>query len=157
MELVYENGKTKVWRVHLMEGDPIPSFALGEDIKCVVWSNTQMGHPWRNQVAARLVADRVRFMLAGGVAGTLWDDAVDWADIGRFPDFETPDERFVMTTWHDDQSFANVLWQANFTATFDDLWFDQLLVVWLGPLEPEWDRIAEHTRRILEEEWIPEC
>lgn len=155
MELVYENGKTRVWRVHLIPGDAVPSFALGEEFKCVIWSTVAMGCDWRMQVADKLVADCTRYMMAGGLDGSTWDDAVDYADILRFPDFMTTDETLVMTSWHDGESLAAVLRFALRAAAFDDLWFDQLLVVWVGPLEPDWDEIGELSRRILEDGWIP--
>lgn len=155
MELVYESGKTKVWRVHLMPGDAVPSFALGEDFKCVIWTSCAMENAWRNQVSEALVANRLRYMLAGGLDGTIWDDAVDWAYIVTDPDFDPPDDRFVMTEWHDDEPLENVLWCAFKTATFDELWFDQLLVLWVGPLEAGWDQIEAHSRRILETDWTP--
>jgi len=139
-----------------MPGDAVPSFALGEDFKCVIWTTSAMDNSWRMQVARVLVADRLRHMTAGGLDGTLWDDAVDWAYLETDPNFDPPDERFVMTEWHDGQSLESVLWCALHIATFDDLWFDQLLVVWVGPLDSGWDEIREFSRRILEDDWTPD-
>jgi hypothetical protein len=156
MELVLEIGQQKVWRVHLMPGDAVPSFALAEEFKCVIWSTCAIENDWRNRVADQLVADRMRYMMAGGLDGTIWDDAVDWADIGRFPDFVTPDEKFVMTTWHDLEALAHALWFALRNGGWDDLWFDQLLVLWVGPLDQRWNQIEAFSRRILEDGWIPE-
>lgn len=156
MELVLEAGKTRVWRVQLMPGDAVPSFALGEDIKCIVWSTAETEHPWRNEVADRLVADRVRYAGLGGVQADIWHDAVDWAHLGSSPDFDPPEDRFVMTDGSGKDSLAELLWESFHICGFDDLWFYQLVVVWVGPLDEGWDEIGTNSRRILEEGWIPD-
>jgi hypothetical protein len=155
MEFVLESGGEKVWRLHLLPGEPIPSLALGPEFKCVIWTTCEMGADWRMRVAERLIADRVRYVQAGGLQGTLWDDAVDYAYMATDPQFNPPDETFVMTTWHDDKSLADVLWFSFHTAAFDDLWWNHLLVLWIGPLDEGWDKIAEYARRILVEHWVP--
>jgi hypothetical protein len=156
MELLLDTRGTKVWRVHLMPGDALPSFTFGEDFKCVIWTTSAMGNAWRSQVSEALVAARVRYMAAGGLDGTLWDDSVDWAFLDTDPDFDPPDERFVLTEWFDGYSLESVLWCGFHMATFDDLWFNQLLVLWVGPLDAGWGQIEAHSRKILEEGWVPE-
>ena len=156
MELVLEIGQHMVWRVRLMPGDAVPLFALGEDIKCIVWSTVEMGHPWRNEVCARLVADGVRYAGLGGVQADIWHAAVDWAYIGTSPDFDPPEDRFVMTDGSGKQSLEDLLWESFHICGFDDLWFYKLVVVWVGPLDERWNQIEAFSRRILEDGWIPE-
>jgi len=51
-------------------------------------------------------------MLAWGHECSVWDDAVDWANVSEF-DFKTiPPERFVMTTWHENETMEEVFWFA---------------------------------------------
>jgi hypothetical protein len=47
--------------------------------------------------------------MAWGLDCSLWDDSVDYANIEKFETDEIPDEQFVMTTWHTDDTLEEVL------------------------------------------------
>jgi hypothetical protein len=61
-------------------------------------------------------------MLAWGIDGTLWDDSVDLVEINKFlPEIEGPDDEFVLTTWHDNDTLEEVIHFTKFGAveTYD--------------------------------------
>ena len=47
-------------------------------------------------------------MLAWGRDCSSWDDSVDYANLEEFNYGDIPDERHVMTTWHDNWSLSEV-------------------------------------------------
>jgi hypothetical protein len=47
-------------------------------------------------------------MLAWGLDCSSWDDSVDLANLQAFDFGDIPDHEHVMTTWHDEESLAEV-------------------------------------------------
>lgn len=58
-------------------------------------------------------------MMAWGQNCHSWDTSVDLANIDQFGGKEIPDESFVMTTWHEDESLDEVFWFAKHAAHHD--------------------------------------
>lgn len=80
-------------------------------------------------------------MMAWGVNCSVWDDAVDHATRKFYDPGEIPDEGFVMTTWHTDETLEEVFWYAQFCGIFGyaDQILDLTLILDIG----EEDRSAE--------------
>jgi len=55
-------------------------------------------------------------MVAWGTNCSSWDDSVDMANIEEFGFKEIPQDKFVMTTWHEDQPLSEALWFAKHNA-----------------------------------------
>lgn len=49
-------------------------------------------------------------MMAWGRACSSWDDSVDAAILEQFKYNNVPEERFVMTTWHESAPLSEVFW-----------------------------------------------
>lgn len=62
----------------------------------------------RDKIATDLVASGCRYAVCSGYESSKWDDAVDLAFLDTSPDFNPPDEKFVMTSWHDQESLREV-------------------------------------------------
>lgn len=62
----------------------------------------------RGKVAAHLVASGCRYAVCSGFESSKWDDAVDLAYLDTSPEFNPPDEKFVMTSWHEQESLREV-------------------------------------------------
>jgi len=64
------------------------------------------------------VAAGCRYAMGYGLNAGSWDTAVDVAFIHSDPNFHPPDDRFVMTTWHDDDTPEDVaswlIWNTSF-------------------------------------------
>ena len=68
-------------------------------------------------------------MMAWGKDCNLWDDSVDWANIEQFQYNEIPDESFVMTTWHEDETLKDVFWFAKNVAYHGEYEFLNTLIL----------------------------
>ena len=86
----------------------------------------------RNAISDALVAAGCRYAVCTGIECSLWDDAVDCANIASARNFEPPADRFVMTSWHDEEPIEEV---AEFTmkqTNFDGNEFNNYLVLFVG-------------------------
>jgi hypothetical protein len=65
-----------------------------------------------------------------------------------------PDDRFVLTTWHDNESLESAMWYAQFCAAFsyDDVALDSAVLVDVSheDREPELRQLWESARSLAE-------
>ncbi len=95
--------------LHLLPGKEPPSLPTGAFPAVVVVSEPVTAE-WRNLVSDWLVRSGCLYMMAWGHECSLWDDSVDYSMIAAHNLCETPDDSFVMTTWHDDDPLEEVFW-----------------------------------------------
>lgn len=62
----------------------------------------------RHKIASDLVGSGCRYAVCSGFESSKWDGAVDLAFLDTSPEFDPPDEKFVMTSWHDRESLRDV-------------------------------------------------
>ncbi|WP_435520862.1 DUF7684 family protein [Caenimonas aquaedulcis] len=65
---------------------------------------------WQAEVSAWLLGIGCLYMMAWGEGCSSWDDSVDEANLEQFEYRDIPEDRFVMTTWHDGESLSEVFW-----------------------------------------------
>jgi hypothetical protein len=109
---------------------------------------------WR--LSVQLVTQGCRYAVCAGHGCSTWDDSIDWAYLESDPNFNPPDERFVMTTWHEDQSVEEV---AEFFAehtSFADFVAKNYLVLLVGTDAQLEFQIAGEVGRSLAEASDPE-
>ncbi|MCP4080405.1 MAG: hypothetical protein GY743_09160 [Planctomycetaceae bacterium] len=62
------------------------------------------------EISKWLVESGCLYMMAWGNDCGSWDTSVDIANLEEFDDAEIPDNRLVMTTWHPQETVAEVFW-----------------------------------------------
>jgi hypothetical protein len=97
--------------LHLSPGSVPPSLK-GGPFKALLVLEQATADDWRDRVSGWLVEAGCLYVMAWGVDCEVWHDAVDWVRIRAAEGKETPDDRFVMTTWHSDESLAETFWFA---------------------------------------------
>ena len=68
----------------------------------------EVSSQWQMVVSKWLVQSGCLYSMAWGMRCSSWDDSVDMANIEHFNFEAIPEDKFVMTTWHEDQSLADV-------------------------------------------------
>jgi hypothetical protein len=108
--------------LRVSEGEQLPALTGLSPFKAIVVLDAEYSAEWQNQVSEWLVASGCRYMMAWGPNCSGWDDSVDLADL-EARGFEDDDEKFVMTTWHENESLEQVFWYSQFCAdfSFDDV------------------------------------
>lgn len=94
--------------LHFPPGSPLPDIARLSPYRAVVIIEAQVRADWQWKVSDWLVASGCLYMMAWGPDCTTWDDSVDMANLEAFDFDDVPDDRFVYTTWHNDESLGEV-------------------------------------------------
>ncbi|MEP6343998.1 MAG: hypothetical protein ABJ275_11860 [Maricaulaceae bacterium] len=90
-----------------------PSATISErPFSAVIATTVEITSDWRHLVSEWLIKEGCRCTMAWGKDGTLWDDSVDIAHLEAFDWGDIPDNKMIMTTWHDDETLSDVLWSA---------------------------------------------
>ncbi|MBX3713233.1 MAG: hypothetical protein KF800_14830 [Lysobacter sp.] len=94
--------------LHLPPGAPLPDIGHLSPYRAVVIIEAQVRADWQWKVSDWLVQTGCLYMMAWGHDCTTWDDSVDIANLEAFDFEDVPDDRFVYTTWHNDQTLGDV-------------------------------------------------
>lgn len=123
--------------VHLPPGSELPSIGESGPFRAVLVLEQAVADDWQGRVSEWLVESGCLYMMAWGVGCSSWDDSVDWANHTVVGLDEIPEDRFVMTTWHDDESLAETFWFAGFSAYHPTVSLEQIAIVDIGPQHRE--------------------
>ena len=130
---------------HIIVDRPITTITplAPQPYPCLLWDTRgDWSEAERDTVVAALLESDCRYVVSGGATCEQWHDEVDEAYIARTLEPET-DERFVMTTWHTDESVEDVAFFFVWNTNFDEHDFRQFVVLQLGS-DPA---VAERLRR----------
>jgi hypothetical protein len=147
--------KTTPHYVRIAPGGALPDVTPFAPFKAIVVLESEYSSDWQNEVSNWLVASGCRYMMAWGPECSSWDDSVDWADI-EARDYKEDDSKFVMTTWHDDESLESVFWYSQFCAIFscDEQELRKALILHVSESdrEAEFLLLFEQSRTLAERE-----
>ena len=107
---------TSIAYLQVAEGASLPQAVLPTPFRAVVVAEESVSAEWQALVSEWLVRCGCLYMVAWGANCSSWDDSVDWANIEAFDFKQIPEDRFVMTTWHEDQPLSEALWFAKHNA-----------------------------------------
>jgi hypothetical protein len=96
--------------LHLVPGSTAPDLTGTSPFKAVLVAECEVTPEWRFQVCDWLVRSGCLYAMAWGSQGEAWHDDVDLAHIAMFKYEPAPDDKFVMTTWHDGEPLSEVFW-----------------------------------------------
>jgi hypothetical protein len=134
----------------------MPDVKAHAPFKAVVVIEGAYSPEWQDQVSRWLVDSGCRYMLAWGPDCSSWDDSVDYANILKFFPEEIPDDEYVMTTWHENQTLEDVFWQAQFNAQFsyNDVELTNALIVHVSNIDrEEWMKaVFERSKTLAQRE-----
>jgi hypothetical protein len=101
--------------IHLPAGTRPPEIKKSPN-RIVVVIEQDVSPDWQAQVSKWIVDSGCLFMMAWGQVCSSWDDSVDHANLEDFNYGEIPDDRFVLTTWHDNEPIEDVFWFCRYAA-----------------------------------------
>ncbi|WP_420479532.1 DUF7684 family protein [Brevundimonas sp. FT23028] len=124
--------------LHLPAGSEPPVIGQDGPFKAVVVIEQETPQDWRDRIGDWLVRSGCLFMMAWGRDASAWHDSVDWALLTLHDFGDIPDDKHVLTTWHDDEPLAEVFWFSGYGA-----WHDAApgMGVWIIDINPD-DRQA---------------
>jgi hypothetical protein len=86
----------------------IPPYDGPKPFAAIVAIEADVTREWQWQVSRWLVDTGCLYMLAWGRDCSSWDDSVDYANLETFSYGDIPEERSVMTTWHENETLSEV-------------------------------------------------
>lgn len=86
---------------HVCPGGRLPELGHLAPFRSVVIIEEMVTSEWRAEASEWLVRSGCHYMMAWGQDCSLWDDSVDCANMDMFAPQDIPEDRFVVTTWHD--------------------------------------------------------
>lgn len=131
--------------LHLKPSQTPPPMEAGP-FKAIVVIDEPVTSEWRDLVSEWLVRRGCLYMMAWGQGCTLWDDSVDHANLAEFNYGDIPDDRFVMTTWHDGEPLSEVFWFSSHAAMHPDVELERALIVHIAQSERREQLLAEYDR-----------
>jgi hypothetical protein len=96
--------------LHVKPGAVLPDAPRLAPFRAVIIAEAQVSPDWQAAASDWLVQSGCLYAMAWGVNSSSWDDSVDVANMEQFDFKEIPQDRFVMTTWHEDETLAEVFW-----------------------------------------------
>lgn len=97
-------------------GAPLPVVEATGPYSAVVIAEDAVSPEWQAAASEWLVRSGCLYMMAWGVNCSTCDDSVDLANIHKFFPAEIPDDKFVISTWHEHEALAEVFWFAKNSA-----------------------------------------
>ncbi|WP_455423534.1 DUF7684 family protein [Agrilutibacter terrestris] len=94
--------------IHLARGSTPPDLGARSPFRAVVIAEQAVPTDWQDEVSDWLVRSGCLFMMAWGYGCSSWDDSVDMANLRAFDYGDIPDDQFVMTSWHENESLSEV-------------------------------------------------
>jgi len=96
--------------LHLPAGSEPPVIGQDGPFRAVVVIEQTVEQGWRDRMGGWLVRSGCLFAMTWGQEAEVWHDSVDWA-LMKLHDFNAiPDDKHVMTSWHDDEPLVEVFW-----------------------------------------------
>ncbi len=124
---------TDVWFDQLARPFSFSSPFHGEDfVLMLVVAVAEITTEERHALSAEIIRQGCRYAVCTGHECSRWDDSIDFAYLETSPDYSPPDERFVMTTWHENDSIEDVVEFFRLNTTFDDFVTRHFLAIVLG-------------------------
>ena len=109
--------------------DQVPPGLTSGPFRAVIVSEVAVTQDWRNRIAGWLVNGGCLYVVAWGVECQEWHDTVDWTVLEAFDFGDVPDDKFVMTTWHDNEPLSDALWFAGHCALHPDIDLEETIIL----------------------------
>ena len=106
--------------------------------KAVIVQEADTDAAWREAVSVWLVGSGCLFAMTWGPDCEAWHDALDEANIAAFGNGPIPDDHFVMTTWHFNETLIELFRFAGLVATHPSVAVFRTLII----------HVADEPRRV---------
>ena len=112
--------------------------------RCVIIIEEEVPFDWQSLVSKWLVKAGCLYMMAWGKDSSAWHDAVDLAMIEEFNYGNIPEERFMMTTWHENEQLEDVFWFAKNNAFHPNVALRNTLILHISRMNKEKELLAAY-------------
>nr|CAA6830598.1 MAG: Unknown protein [uncultured Thiotrichaceae bacterium] len=130
--------------VQLAENQTLPDIAKIAPFRCVVVIEEDVADQRRNEISKWLVKSGCLYMMAWGKECESWDTSVDLANLEEFNFNSVPEESFVSTTWHQDESLSEVFWHSKHCAFHSTVNIENTVVLHLSAVNKKTQYVCKY-------------
>ena len=133
MEQIHKDPDLNLWLGEISIPDEFTSpFNSEEYVLLLIINRKDILYREQKDLSDRIVASGCRYAVCFGFECSSWDDSIDYAFIFSDPNLNPPDDRFVMTTWHENESIEDVVEYFRWNTVFDEFVPKRFLVLFVG-------------------------
>jgi len=115
--------------IQLQPESSLPDISSLSPFRTVVVIEETVTHEWQYKVSEWLVRSGCLYMMAWGNKCSSWDDSVDNANLEEYNFEEIPENKFVMTTWHEDEPLKEVFFFAKHNGFHSEVELENTLLL----------------------------
>ena len=147
MERVFDDGATEVWSTHLVPGVEFTSPRPKRDFAAlIVVFDPSVARDSQAAISERIVRDGCRYAVCTGHACSTWDTSVDAAYLAQDANWSPPEDRFVMTTSHQDESLEEAIEHFHMRTAFNHFVPTLFLAIIIGGSTAEYQSVRARLR-----------
>lgn len=133
MQQILDNSDESVWFAVLQRPWLFETpFKDEEYVVLLVVNDDSITPDEQEGLSQQFVATGCRYAVCFGHECSTWDDSIDYAYLETDPNFDPPEDRFVMTTWHENEPIEDVVEFFCSNTSFDDFVPKKFLILFLG-------------------------
>jgi hypothetical protein len=133
MELLATKDQKEIWLLELDKPYNLASAFNDMEYVCILFNNDpDISNEDQNRISDQLVRSGCKYAVCAGFNCSSWDDSVDLAYLATDENYDPPDETFVMTSWHENESAEEIIFFGLNGTNFDDHYFNKYLVLFVG-------------------------
>lgn len=122
----------------------LPAIEKLNPFRVVIIIDEPVSSEWQMQVSAWIVRSGCLYMMAWGNECSTWDNAVDFANLEEFNYKDIPENKFVMTTWHEKERLKEVFWFSKNNAFHPDVELPNTLILHIATNSREQELLGEY-------------
>lgn len=130
--------------LHLSGGEFPPILEGFYPYRSIVVIEEKVTTEWQYDVSEWLVESGCRYMLAVGDSSSEWDDSVDVVNLEQYDYGEMPDDALVVTSWHENETFAEVAALAKNSVSHTGLEIENTLLLHISAKEAEYSLLKQY-------------
>ena len=123
----------------------LPDISKLNPFRAVVVIDESVSPEWQKNVSSWLVKSGCLYMMAWGKDCSSWDDSVDLANLEAFDYKDIPEDKFVMTTWHEDEPLKEVFWFSKNNAFHPEVELPNTLLLHIAQKNREQEMLSEYS------------
>jgi hypothetical protein len=136
--------------IHLPAGAEPPTIA-SQPCRIVVIIEQDVTIEWQAQVSKWIVDTGCLYMMAWGKNCSSWDDSVDYANLEDHNFGEIPEDKFVMTTWHENEPLEEVFWYCRYVAHDPTIELLNVFILHISAQPKEAELLSRYWTELAEE------
>lgn len=101
---------------------------------------------WQGKISDWLVASGCLYMMAWGIDCSSWDDSVDYSNLEEWNYGDIPDDKFVRTTWHENEPLDEVFWFSKHAAIHSHVTIENTILAHISSSSKEAEFLDKYDR-----------